>query len=206
MLTCLRMLDHAGNVHPPFGFLRYKRASERNLLPHRVRAHCANCEGYACSRGLLCTLTYIGGLLAPYQPTCGFLNSVSSERSICTCHIVLSVTRVLFLSHSQSRFLSRSLAFFLSRSLSRARARSLSLPLSLPPSLARRGGSRRLARMRVCVCAHARAFSLPLLLLRAVLGSPPPTSLSLFPSPTCLWWTLAISTRACDIRLNFDSP
>jgi len=41
----------------------HMKASEKNLSPRRVRAHCVNCERCDCSRSLLCTLAYVGCLL-----------------------------------------------------------------------------------------------------------------------------------------------
>ena len=81
-------------------------------------------------------------------------------------HRAFSYSHALSVSISISISLSLARFLFLSLALSRARALSLSLSLSLPPSLppspARRGGSRRLARMRgVCVCERARFLSLP---------------------------------------------
>jgi hypothetical protein len=57
----LRMFYHTRctpGVHPlaPFGFLPSTKASERNVLMRRVRAHCTNCELCAENRCLVCTL------------------------------------------------------------------------------------------------------------------------------------------------------
>jgi len=100
--------------------------SERNLLPHRVRAHCANCEGCACSRGLLYTLTYVGvcwHCTSPPVASCILYRASGASARATSCFLLLACS--FWISLSLARFLSLSLA------LSRARTLSLSLPSSL---------------------------------------------------------------------------
>ena len=135
--------------------------SERNLLPHRVRAHCANCEGCACSRGLLYTLKYVGVCwhrTSPPVASCILYRASGASAHATSCFLLLAC----------SFSLARSLSFSLACSLSRARA--LSLSLSLPPSSA-----------DTCVCVFARALSLsPSFSCVPWWAPPPPTSFSLF--------------------------
>ena len=64
-------------------------------------------------------------------PTCGFLHYLLSEQSICTCHIVLSLSRVLACSFSLALNLDSSHARSLSFSLTCSFSLSLSLSLFL---------------------------------------------------------------------------
>jgi hypothetical protein len=107
--------------------------SERNLLPHRVRALCANCEGCACSRGLLYTLTYVGVCwhrTSPPVASCILYRASGASARATSCFLLLACSFCLDLHLDFS--LARSLSFSLACSLARAHTHSLSLPPSLP--------------------------------------------------------------------------
>ena len=127
-------------------------------------------------------------------------HSVSLARSLLPS---ISLWHALSLSASFSQLLislppsrSLSLAYSLASSLHLSLTRSLAIILSLPGSFPR-FFSPSLSRHSSLSFSLARSLSFSLANSHS-LHPPPPTSISLFLSPTCLWWTLqllAVSSR-----------
>jgi len=104
--------------------------------------------------------------------------------------------------------LSRVLSFSLSISISLSLSFSLSLFLLLSPSPARRYVSlsisfsvSRSPFLSLPFFSLARSLFPPVIYLISPPSLPPTLS---FSSPTRLWWTSALKSDVCDIRLNFD--